>query len=244
MSTTSPCSNATLRRFTGKSCNSCVRSPGSRLAIRWARPSCSRKRVRAVRLSRAWFSPRRWSTSTGSGCRAWCAHWSRVSTWSALARLSCPAGRARALSSNVLTTDPVRFARIAGILKAAPQLGLGDPTVGWLNAAFRLMDEFADAEYPRRTFTPTLVLGAAEDHVASTRAIERFATRLKVGRYIAIPDSQHEILMERDSIRAQFWAAFDAFIPGEHFSAAALEADAQAKRALRPSRRWWSRQGA
>src|SRR5947209_5711555 len=121
-------------------------------------------------------------------------------------------------AGNDLTSDPVRFERLARILKAAPQLGLGGPTVGWLNAAFRLMNEFADAEYPRRTFTPTLVLGAAEDRVVSTRAVERFATRLKVGRYIAIPDSQHEILMERDNIRAQFWAAFDAFIPGEHFS--------------------------
>jgi lysophospholipase len=26
--------------------------------------------------------------------------------------------------------------------------------------------------------------------------------------------SRHEILQERDSIREQFWAAFDAFIPG------------------------------
>jgi lysophospholipase len=29
-----------------------------------------------------------------------------------------------------------------------------------------------------------------------------------------IPGARHEILMERDAIRAQFWAAFDAFIPG------------------------------
>jgi lysophospholipase len=151
----------------------------------------------------------------------------------------------RRFESNVLTSDPVRFARLAGILKAAPQLGLGDPTVGWLNSAFRLVDEFADAEYPRRTFTPTLVLGAGEDRVVSTRALERFGTRLKVGRLIVIPDSRHELMMERDHIRAQFWAAFDAFIPGEHFSVAALEAAAEARRALRSRRRWfWRRQAA
>jgi hypothetical protein len=50
-------------------------------------------------------------------------------------------------------------------------------------------------------------------------------------------------MMERDYIRTQFWAAFDAFIPGEHFSVAALEAAAEAKRALRSRRRWfWRRQ--
>jgi lysophospholipase len=146
---------------------------------------------------------------------------------------------------NVLTSDPARFARLAGILKAAPQLGLGDPTVGWLNSAFRLMDEFADAEYPRRTLTPILMLGAGADRVVSNLAVERFGTRLKVGRLIVIADARHEILMERDPIRAQFWAAFDAFIPGEHLSVPALEADAAAKRALRSRRRWfWRRQAA
>jgi lysophospholipase len=147
----------------------------------------------------------------------------------------------RAFEGNVLTSDPARFARTAGILKAAPQLGLGDPTVGWLNAAFRLMDEFSDPEYPRRTFTPALVFGAGADRVVSTLALERFATRLKVGRLIIIPDSRHEILMERDHIRAQFWAAFDAFIPGEHLSAAALEAAWEARKALRRRRRWFRR---
>jgi lysophospholipase len=142
---------------------------------------------------------------------------------------------------NDLTSDPVRFARLAGILQAAPQLGLGGPTVGWLNAAFRLVDEFADAEYPRRTFTPTLVIAAGKDRVVPLGSIEGFATRLKVGGLIVIPDAQHEILMERDHIRAQFWAAFDAFIPGEHFSVAALEAAAEAKRALRSRRRWFRR---
>ncbi|MEA2841471.1 MAG: lysophospholipase [Methylobacteriaceae bacterium] len=147
----------------------------------------------------------------------------------------------RASEGNVLTSDPVRFARTADMLKAFPQLGLGDPTVGWLNAAFRMMDEFGDAEYPRRTFTPTLVLGAGEDRVVSTLALERFATRLKVGRLIVIPDAQHEILMERDHIRAQFWAAFDVFIPGEHFSVAALEAAWEARKALRSRRGWFRR---
>src|SRR5947209_4521717 len=138
-----------------------------------------------------------------------------------------------AFEANDLTSDPVRFARLAGILQVAPQLGLGGPTVGWLNAAFRLIDEFADPEYPRRTLTPTLVIGAGKDRVVPITSIERFATRLKVGGLIVIPDAQHEILMERDHIRAQFWAAFDSFIPGEHFSVAAMEAAAEARRALR-----------
>ena len=50
--------------------------------------------------------------------------------------------------------------------------------------------------------------------MVDTLATERFATRLKAGRLIVLPQGEHEILQERDAIREQFWAAFDAFIPG------------------------------
>ena len=33
-------------------------------------------------------------------------------------------------------------------------------------------------------------------------------------RLIVIDGAEHEILMERDSLRDQFWVAFDKFIPG------------------------------
>jgi lysophospholipase len=45
-------------------------------------------------------------------------------------------------------------------------------------------------------------------------AIEAVAAELRVGGQVAIAGARHEVLMERDAIREQFWAAFDAFIPG------------------------------
>ena len=39
---------------------------------------------------------------------------------------------------------------------------------------------------------------------------------------VLLPTARHEILQERDEIRAQFWAAFDAFMPGGREEAAAL----------------------
>jgi lysophospholipase len=130
-----------------------------------------------------------------------------------------PGGRglsifSKPFANNPLTADEGRFARCAAIVAAAPDVSIGDPTIGWVNAAFRLMDSFADPEYPRRTRTPILVFAAGEDRIVDTRAVERFATRLKAGRLIVIPYARHEILMERDVFRAQFWAGFDAFIPG------------------------------
>ena len=91
---------------------------------------------------------------------------------------------------------------------------LGDPTISWAHAAFRLMQKFKDAEYPRRIRTPVLIFAAQNDRVVDSAAIERFAARLKVGRMIMLETARHEILIERDPVRARFWAGFDAFIPG------------------------------
>lgn len=120
----------------------------------------------------------------------------------------------RGFRGNPLTRDERRFNRIRDLLAAAPRLSLGDPTISWAHAAFRLMRTFADPEYPRRLRTPALIFAAQEDVVVDTRAIEAFAARLKVGRMILLEGARHEILLETDAVRARFWAGFDAFIPG------------------------------
>jgi lysophospholipase len=139
------------------------------------------------------------------------------------------ASMTKRFEGNVLTSDEARYRRSADILAAAPHLGIGDPTIGWLNAAFRLMDQFADPEFPRRTLTPILVIAAGADRVVSTPAGERFATRWKAGRLLVIPGAEHEILVELDAVRQQFWAAFDAFIPGSREELEALLAAHEAR---------------
>jgi lysophospholipase len=86
--------------------------------------------------------------------------------------------------------------------------------VAWIDAAFRFMKCFTAPNYALKLRLPTLILAAGADPVCATPATERFAARLKAGHAIVIPGARHEILMERDEIREQFWAAFDAFIPG------------------------------
>jgi lysophospholipase len=155
-----------------------------------------------------------------------------------------PGGRRRpyladSFERNIVTSDRVRFARAAGALATAPELGLGDPTIGWTNAAFRLMSQFSDAEYPRAIQVPTLIVASGADSVVDTRATERFGRRLKAGDVFIIPHCRHAILQERDIFRRQFFAAFDAFVPGQAF---AVEADNGSEaggpgRRFRPQRR-------
>jgi lysophospholipase len=116
--------------------------------------------------------------------------------------------------NNNATSDPVRYARTKAVLEAAPELGIGSPTVSWLNAAYRAMNEIADPSYASKIRQPLMLLAAGRDDVVSTAAIEDVAVRLRAGSHLIIAGARHELMMEQDRYRAQFWAAFDAFVPG------------------------------
>ena len=87
-------------------------------------------------------------------------------------------------------------------------------TVAWLDAAFRLMAEFANPAFPARLRQPMLMVAGGRDRLVSTPAIEDFGSRLSVGSHLILPGAMHEVLMEQDPFREQFWAAFDAYVPG------------------------------
>ncbi|MBA4791271.1 MAG: alpha/beta hydrolase [Rhizobiales bacterium] len=130
-----------------------------------------------------------------------------------------PGGTHRAITERPFATNPVtsdarRYELAAAMVRAHPGLGLGAPTISWLAAAFDIMDKLADPEAVRRIRQPLLLVGAGRDRIVSARAVEHLSARLIAGGHVIIPGSRHEILMEVDPIRAQFWAAFDAFIPG------------------------------
>jgi lysophospholipase len=115
---------------------------------------------------------------------------------------------------NPLTSDPVRFARNAAVLEEEPALGLGAPTVAWVDAAMRLMKRFTVPGYAGVVRQPILMVAAGRDEIVSTPAIEEFGMNLLAGRHLILAGAKHEILQEQDHYRGQFWAAFDAFVPG------------------------------
>jgi lysophospholipase len=123
-------------------------------------------------------------------------------------------GNSEPFVGNVLTSDPVRYARNAAIIAEDPTLGIASPTVAWADTAFRTMHGFKALDYPSTIRQPILMLAASSDTVVSTAAIEEFAYHLRAGSHLVIAGSKHEILQEQDRYRSQFWAAFDAFVPG------------------------------
>jgi len=88
---------------------------------------------------------------------------------------------------------------------------LAGPTWGWLKAANESMARVQEAGYPESITTPVLVCGAGKDRICLTDWARAYAQRLPHGTYVEFEDSEHEILMENDAIRARFWQAFDGF---------------------------------
>lgn len=136
-----------------------------------------------------------------------------------LGRSYIPGGNSTIVASkpfvgNILTSDPVRYARTLSVVETEPALGIGSPTVGWAYAAFQAMHLFDNPAYAAKIHQPVLMIAAGRDVIVSTPRIESYATRLRAGAHLIIAGAKHEIMMEQDRYRSQFWAAFDAFVPG------------------------------
>jgi lysophospholipase len=115
-------------------------------------------------------------------------------------------------TQQLCTSDEDRFARTQKILREHPDLRLAGPTWGWIEAAYRSMKRQNAPGYAEAIKTPVLVFGAGHDRIVDVEAVRRFARRLPNGRYVEIEGSEHEILMEKDAIRSQFWTEYDAFV--------------------------------
>jgi lysophospholipase len=115
-------------------------------------------------------------------------------------------------ATQLVTSDPQRFERTQMLLREHPDLRLAGATWGWLAAALRSMDWLKAPGRAEAITTPLLLVGAGRDRICRTSETKALAQRLPHAAYVEIPEAEHEILMERNPIRAEFWIAFDGFI--------------------------------
>ena len=113
---------------------------------------------------------------------------------------------------NPLTSDPVRFSISRSILTIAPDLAIASPTIGWVKTSFDTMCYLQDPTTAQKIPTPLLFLAGAGDRITDTKVTEQFVARLQHGKLLKLDGAEHEILLERDALRNQFWQAFDEFV--------------------------------
>jgi len=146
----------------------------------------------------------------------------RVAPWLGFSRAFLPGLPKRLIRpedapDNALTSDEERYRREALFLQEFPDVGLAiAPTIGWVRAALKSMNTFnrmvAQGDEPR---WPMLALAATRDRLVDPEALRRLARDVGNLDTIFLHKARHDITMERDDIRAQFWAAFDRFFGEE-----------------------------
>ena len=124
-----------------------------------------------------------------------------------------PPGPEETFETNPLSHDEKRWRLYHDLVAADPRLKLGEPTVGWVVASLNVMREFFEpSALDHLRNLPALVAIAGEEAVVKNAATRKLARRFKAGKTITVKGSGHEILMETDERRAEFWRAFDAML--------------------------------
>lgn len=120
----------------------------------------------------------------------------------------------RQFDNNGLTSDRERYEILADITRRHPELAIDAPTIGWVRAAQASIERLNRPGFAEHLPIPVMLINNGVDRVVSRRAIETMARRLRHPAYVLVPGCRHEILAEEPRYAAQFWAAFDAFVPG------------------------------
>jgi len=119
----------------------------------------------------------------------------------------------RPFESNLRTSDPVRYRRSAGIVAADPSLGLAAPTIGWTHAVLAFMRYLRGLPPGALACDHVAVVASEHDNIVSFDATRAFVARHANATLHPIGGgARHELLMETDRIREEFWSVFDATI--------------------------------
>lgn len=117
-----------------------------------------------------------------------------------------------AFEGNPLTSDETRFAHCRTLIRRDPLLAVGGVTYGWLAAALDSIAILRTPDFARKLNVPLLMVTASEDRIVCPEAQTRFCRALPHGRLVCIQGARHELLVEADAHRRQFWQLWDGFI--------------------------------
>ena len=81
--------------------------------------------------------------------------------------------------------------------------------IGWVAAAADATEALPQPGAFAHVRIPVLIATAGEEQLVDNASHDAVAAQLPDATHITIAGAKHEILMERDELRAQFWAAFD-----------------------------------
>jgi len=111
---------------------------------------------------------------------------------------------------DALTSDETRYELWRQQLYACPHLAVGGPTWGWLGFAIDLGERVLKPKALKSVKIPVAIVQPGDDDRVWKQTARWASKRLGRGRYVEVPGSKHEVLMETDAMRAVFLEEFDA----------------------------------
>ncbi len=97
-------------------------------------------------------------------------------------------------------------------LSNSPDLAVGGPSFGWLKAAFDSCKYVTDPTYIKEIKQPVLVIAPELDHLVYAESQIGICENMPKCISKLYENGHHNILMDSDSIRQQFWQDFEDFI--------------------------------
>lgn len=120
--------------------------------------------------------------------------------------------RRKRFEGNRLTGDETRFLEPHRWIQRNAELATGGPSFAWLRAAQRSIRAAAKPAFHAAIKAPCLVLSPAVDRIVSVPATQHLAQALPNALYVEFPEAGHELLRERDTVRALLWQRVDDFL--------------------------------
>ena len=102
---------------------------------------------------------------------------------------------------NMLTTDAEMWGYMRAQMLAHPELALGGPSLGWLQAA---LAECAALERMASPKYPVICALGSQERIVDVRPVLARMGRWPEGRLDLYPGAEHEVLMERPATRQAF----------------------------------------
>ncbi len=116
--------------------------------------------------------------------------------------------------ANRVTHDLRRFNRAKAILHKNPNLVQRAATHGWMFESLKSIDQLFHSRSLESLTAPVLLFTAGKDKLVDNRSHERLAETRPTVEVVLLPQAGHEILMERDDVRSEFWRHVDRFLDG------------------------------
>ena len=124
--------------------------------------------------------------------------------------LSREGGQAMEFDGNRLTSDPERHGILRDLLLADESLALPRTNPTWVGAVHKQQQRLKTTDYLSRIMVPTVIVSLPDDKIVDGGNHAEIAKRCSSHVTVeSIPGAMHEVLMEVDAYRDQFWDIFD-----------------------------------